>query len=252
MFCDLADSTRLSSQLDPEDLREVIRVEDLHWIDPSTLELLTRLIEQEATARILTLLTCRPEFQPPWPLRSKRLAQARSLWGWALAAQGQGAEGVAQMQQGLAAWRATGAEVGRPHVLVLLAQAYMQAGQPEARLAVLARTLSAIQQTGVRVYEVELHRLNGGLLHAERGRSQSPCATAWVQRSFPPPTQSRRAQNAALTAEECFQQALEVARRQQAKSLELHTAVSLARLWQRLGKRDAARELLAPMVHRGF
>ena len=45
-------------------------VEDLHWIDPSTLELLTLLMAQEPTARLLTVLTCRPEFHPPWPLRA--------------------------------------------------------------------------------------------------------------------------------------------------------------------------------------
>jgi predicted ATPase len=45
-------------------------VEDLHWIDPSTLEFVTLLIERGPTAPILTVLTCRPEFQPPWPLRA--------------------------------------------------------------------------------------------------------------------------------------------------------------------------------------
>ena len=45
-------------------------VEDLHWIDPSTLEFLTLLVDQGPTARLLTLLTCRPEFQPPWGLRT--------------------------------------------------------------------------------------------------------------------------------------------------------------------------------------
>ena len=45
-------------------------VEDLHWVDPSTLEFLTLLVEQGPTARLLTLLTCRPEFQVPWGLRT--------------------------------------------------------------------------------------------------------------------------------------------------------------------------------------
>ncbi len=47
--------------------------------------------------------------------------------------------------------------------------------------------------------------------------------------------------------EACFQQALTIARRQQAKSLELRAAMSLARLWQQQGKRVEARELLAPI-----
>src|SRR5262249_47770987 len=45
-------------------------VEDLHWVDPSTLEFLSLLVEQGPTARILTLCTCRPQFTPPWPLRA--------------------------------------------------------------------------------------------------------------------------------------------------------------------------------------
>src|SRR5262249_62220846 len=45
-------------------------VEDLHWIDPSTLGFLTLLIDQGPTARLLTVLTCRPEFQAPWGFRA--------------------------------------------------------------------------------------------------------------------------------------------------------------------------------------
>ena len=97
MFCDLVDSTVLAGQLDPEDLREVIRAyqavcaeviqrfaghiaqylgdgllwEDLHWADPSTLEILSLVLDQVPTARMLTLLTCRPEFRPPWASHSQ-------------------------------------------------------------------------------------------------------------------------------------------------------------------------------------
>jgi predicted ATPase len=63
-------------------------VEDLHWVDPSTLEFLSLLVEQGPTARILTLCTCRPHFTPPWPLRA-HIAQltlsrlpARRWGGW--------------------------------------------------------------------------------------------------------------------------------------------------------------------------
>jgi class 3 adenylate cyclase/tetratricopeptide (TPR) repeat protein len=48
----------------------LVIVEDLHWVDPSTLELLARLIDQVPTARLYTVLTCRPEFQPPWGFRT--------------------------------------------------------------------------------------------------------------------------------------------------------------------------------------
>jgi predicted ATPase len=57
----------------------------------------------------------------------------------------------------------------------------------------------------------------------------------------------RQAAPEAPQAEACFQQALAIARRQQARSLELRAAMSLARLWQQQGKRAEARELLAPI-----
>jgi predicted ATPase len=143
--------------------------------------------------------------------------------GWALAMQGQGEEGIAQLQQGIAAFRAAAGDLDRPRILAHLAEVYGQVGQTEAGLTTLAEALAVAHKTGGRYWEAELHRLRGELLlNAECG-----------------------VRNAELTAEECFQQALEIARQQQAKSLELRAAISLGRLWQRQGKRDAARQLLA-------
>ena len=160
------------------------------------------------------------------------------LRGWVLAEQGQSAAGITQIRQGIAAWRATGAELQLPYYLALLAEAYGKAGQAEEELRVLDEALTAVHKTGERQHEAELHRLKGELLlNAEGGRSQS----------LSPPTQSRRVRNAALTAEECFHQALAVARQQQAKSLELRATVSLARLWQQQGKHAEAYDLLAPL-----
>ena len=150
--------------------------------------------------------------------------------GWALAqrspepgpGQGQGEEGMAQMQQGLAAWRATGAEVFRPYGLALLAEASAKVGQHEAGLTLLAEALAVANDTGERRWEAELYRLKGELLLA-------------------------RAAEHDAEAETCFRQALDIARRQQAKSWELRAAMSLSRLWQRQGKRAEASELLAPV-----
>jgi hypothetical protein len=108
-------------------------MEDLHWVDPSTLEFLSLLVDQGPTARILALFTLRPDFSPPW--------------------------------------------TGRSHVT-----------------------------------QVTLTRLP---------RRQA--------------------------AETCFRQALDIAHRRQAKSLELRVAVRLGRLWQRQGKRGEARKLLVPV-----
>jgi predicted ATPase len=151
------------------------------------------------------------------------LAGGTILRGWALAAQGQTKAGIAQLRQGLAAWRATGAEVVRPFVLGLLAEAYGKGGQAAEGLTVLEEALALVEKTGQSVYEAELHRLQGELLliHAMGGGGAE--------------------------AEACFHQALDIARRHQAKSWELRAAMSLSRLWQQQGKRDEAHELLAPI-----
>jgi predicted ATPase len=120
----------------------------------------------------------------------------------------------------LAAYRVTGAEVFRPYGLALLAKAYGKEGQSEESLSVLAEALAAAHTTGGYFYEAELHRLKGELLLALSPDNQTE-------------------------AETCHQRALAVARHQQAKSLELRAAMSLSRLWQRLGKRAEAHQLLA-------
>ena len=150
--------------------------------------------------------------------------------GWALAersvepgaGQGQREEGIAQMQQGLAAWRATGAEALRPYYLALLAEASGKGGQAEEGLHLLAEALAVANDTGERRWDAELHRLTGELLLARPAEQHAE-------------------------AETCFHQALDIARQQQAKSLELRAAMSLSRLWQRQGKHAEARELLAPI-----
>jgi predicted ATPase len=150
------------------------------------------------------------------------LAFSTTLRGWALARQGQGGEGIGQIHHGLAAYRATGAVLAQPWHLALLAEAYQHAGQTEAGLAALAEALTTVHNTGERVYEAELYRLQGELLLT---LASEPHAEA----------------------EACFQQALDVARSQEAKALELRAAMSLSRLWQQQGKRQEAHDLLAPI-----
>jgi predicted ATPase len=150
------------------------------------------------------------------------MARGTILRGWTMAEQRQGAEGLAQMRQGLASYQATGAAVFRPYYLAFLAEAYGKVGQTEAGLTALAEALAVVDNTGERYWEVEIHRLKGELLLALSAEKHAE-------------------------AEACFHQALDIARRQQAKSLELRAAMSLSRLWQHRGKRDEARELLAPV-----
>jgi predicted ATPase len=149
-----------------------------------------------------------------------RLEQGRMLRGWALAMQGEAAAGVADIRQGLVASQGVGPETLRPHWLALLAEAYSAAGQPEAGLTVLDEAFTLVATREARWWEAELSRLKGVLLL-----------------QLPSPEVSQ--------AEACFHQALQVARRQQAKALELRAARSLARLWQDQGKCTAARQLLA-------
>ncbi len=91
------------------------------------------------------------------------LALATIPRGWALAEQGQGEEGIAQMGQGLATLRATGAEATRPYALALLAEAYGKVGQAEEGLIALAEALELVHKTGERMGEAELYWLKGEL-----------------------------------------------------------------------------------------
>src|SRR5215471_118447 len=126
------------------------------------------------------------------------------------------------MRQGLAAVLATGQTLAQPFCLVLLAEVAGQVGQPEEGLRLVTEALAAFAHSGRGDLLAEAYRLQGVLLlHpavAEAGQ-----------------------------AEACFQQALAVARRQEAKSWELRAAMSLSRLWQQQGKRAEAYELLAPI-----
>jgi len=150
------------------------------------------------------------------------LAVGTAMRGWALSMQGQAEEGMTQLRQGMAALQAMGATLDSTRYLGMLAEAHDRMGQAEAGLRLLAEALRVADTTGEHFYKAEICRLRGVLLLKQPGTPQSE-------------------------AETCFSQALDVARRQEAKSLELRAAMSLARLWQQQGKRAAAYELLAPM-----
>ncbi len=153
------------------------------------------------------------------------LAMGTILQGWALA--GQGEERILQMRQGMAAYRATGAEVARPWFLALLAEAYGERGQVEEGFTLLAEALNIVRKTGEHFYEAELYRLKGELLlvqvlPAQEGKSGK-----------------------ISEAKECFRQAIDIARRQSAKSLELRAVMSLSRLLQKQGKNAESLQMLA-------
>ena len=166
------------------------------------------------------------------------LSQAAILQGWALAEQGQGAEGIAQIRQSLAAHRETGAELQRPYYLALLAEAYGKVGQVQEGLSVVAEALAMVDKAGERMYEAELYRLKGELT-LKQSTVCSPQSENSSPQHLTPSIQAR------AEAEACFLKAIEIAQRQQAKSLELRAVMSLSRLWQQQGKKEEARQMLA-------
>jgi predicted ATPase len=155
------------------------------------------------------------------------------LRGWALAEQGQGKEGSRQICQGLDALQAMGVGLSRPSYLAMLAEAYGKEGQATEGLKVLAEALAMVNKNGESVWEAELYRLKGELL--------------LVQEGYRP--QAVGCRDKTEEAEACFLKAIEVARKQQAKSLELRAVMSLAKLWQRQGKQKEAHEMLAAIYN---
>jgi predicted ATPase len=138
--------------------------------------------------------------------------------------QGQGEAGIAQVRQGIVAWRATGAAVFVPYFGTVLADVCAHLGHVEDGLQALSEAHPLVEQQEERYWEAEVYRLQGVLLPQQTIMQQEEAET-WLQR------------------------ALDIARRQQAKSLELRAATSLSRLWQQQGKRQEAHDLLAPVYN---
>ena len=146
------------------------------------------------------------------------LGQGIRSRGAALAMLGQIQEGMAQMREGMAVDQSLGVRLDLSGTLGSLAEAQASAGQAEAGLSTLAEAVAFVEKTGERYYEAEIYRLQGELLLMQGDEAE---------------------------AEASFHKAIEVARRQQAKSWELRATVSLCRLWQEQGRMDEARQMLA-------
>jgi predicted ATPase len=176
------------------------------------------------------------------------MASGTFLKGVMLVEQGQGEAGIAQMCQGLAAYRAMGTEIAQTGHLAWLAEAYGKVGRGEEGLILLIEALVFVDKTGERVHEAELYRLKGELtLQSKQVEDKSQTSHGQVEdksagtntQHLAPSTQTE------AEAEACFLKAIDIARRQQAKSLELRAVMSLARLWQQQGKKVEALQLLA-------
>jgi predicted ATPase len=146
------------------------------------------------------------------------------LDGWALAKQGHAQQGIVQMCQGLADWHATGSELGHAYFLTLMAEVQGERGELAEGLHILAEAQAFTGRTHEHWWEAELYRLKGELL---------------LRQVVPDISQ----------AVACFHHALDIARQQNGKSLELRAAKSLSRLWLQQGKCEEAHTLLAPIYN---
>jgi class 3 adenylate cyclase/predicted ATPase len=150
------------------------------------------------------------------------LGVGRVLRGFARVESGEDEAGIAEMQQAMVELAGIGSGIAAPLFLSLLAEGLRQVGRHDDALAALGLGIAQAEHQGQHFYDAELHRLRAEILLDTDG-------------------------DAVEEAEALFGHSLEIARRQEAKTFELRAATSLARLWQRQGKRDAARALLAPL-----
>ena len=160
-------------------------------------------------------------------------AAATVLKGWAFAAQNCPEEGIAIIREGINAWKETRGELLMPLFLALLGQAYQRAGQYNLALQTLDTALHVITRTGERTYAAELARQKGELclILAEETETGS----------------NENTQSTVAEAESYFQEALAIARQQDAKSWELRAALSLSELWQTQNRGEDAYNLLQPI-----
>jgi class 3 adenylate cyclase/predicted ATPase len=155
------------------------------------------------------------------------LAMLLGFRGEALALRGQPEEGIPEMRKGIDSCRACGFETFLTILAAPLVRAYGMCGQVDKAFAALAEATAVVENTGERVYEAELYRLKGELTLKGPDRTNSKVEEA----------------------ERCFRQAIEVARRQSAKSWELRATTSLARLLAEQGRRSEARSMLADIYN---
>jgi len=160
-------------------------------------------------------------------------AWGNMLQGWALSQLGQKSAGLKLVRDGLIAFRLTGGKIWQSFWLALLAEVCTAAGEIDQAMESIAQALAHAEQTGERFYEAELYRLKGELTIRQSSRTDD-------QLPVQPATE----------AETCFRHAIEIAKRQQAKSLELRATTSLARLLSDTNRRDEVHLMLTEIYNR--
>ncbi len=155
------------------------------------------------------------------------MAGSTVLGGWALAGCGKSVDGLDRLRRGLAAWDATGSVTYKTYYLGMLAEVLAERGEVDESGRVLDEALALVRQTSEGLYEAELHRQRGELLLRKADGASVP------------------------SADEAFRLALDIARRQGAKLLELRAAASLCRLAKRTSNGAEARQQLGD-IYRSF
>lgn len=172
------------------------------------------------------------------------VASGTFLVGWGQVCQGKVDDGIEQMRSGLASMKKLDAPIHRAHFLTLLAEATGNTGGISPALLLVDEALTHVATSGERFYEAEIYRLKGELtLRQEKQKAKDKRQKAKI------PNTQHLTPNTQAEAEACFLKAIDIAQQQQAKSLELRAAMSLARLWQRQGKTHEAHPLLANIYH---
>jgi predicted ATPase len=157
-----------------------------------------------------------------WGLTESPLI-AFALLGWAIAEDGFPEEGISLIKQGLSGIRAAGMKLASTYLVSLLADVYRKTQSPDDRQTAASELTAVTDYHQVRFWEAELFRLKGEL-HLSENRESAE-------------------------AKRCFAFAMDVARKQSAKSLELRATMSLARLLASEGRRDQARTMLAEIYN---
>ncbi len=189
--------------------------------------------EEVNTAATQMLQICQEHGFSAWE------AAATVLKGWASAAQNCPEEGIAMIHEGINAWKETRGELLMPLFLALLGQAHQRAGQYKLALQTLDTALRVITRTGERTYAAELAR--------QKGEFCLILAEETVGVGLPNPYDKENTQPTVAQAESYFQEALAIARQQNAKSWELRAALSLSELWRTQNRGEDAYNLLQPI-----
>ena len=152
------------------------------------------------------------------------LTGATMCKGWALANLGNLEDGIALLREGLKNWRLIGTKTEATRFITLLAEGCLMSNRTKEGLSLIAEALQLIEETEDRLFQSEVFRIRGELLKTQKTRCGNGAACAESQANF--------------------LRAIEIARRQKAKSFELRASISLARLWIKTGKEKQAKRML--------